>query len=220
MVRTCHTLVVKMQRQIEQARDALIVGLELLGGVSSSNVIPARLHGPIHVPQGETRYQRDHTSTTRLLHNHTTPRDKSHGRLRSRSTKTFPMATAIGRSFDEKSHEAICAGLRHKGIEVLEGTGARSEIIGFIAMDEGEVKGLTSIRYNIVSHLVVGSEETLLRHHKKTSSTTEDDHKAAAPILRAWGRYSPLCCMYIMDMIKACVSRRQVPRLHILVLVS
>ena len=164
-------------------------------------------YGPIHVPQGETRYQRDHTSTTRLLHNHTTPRDKSHDRLRSRSTKTFPMATVIGRSFDEKSHEAICAGLRHKGIEVLEGTGARSEIIGFIAMDEGEVKGLTSIRYNIVSHLVVGS-------------TTEDDHKAAAPILRAWGRYSPLCCMYIMDMIKACVSRRQVPRLHILVLVS
>lgn len=167
MVRTCHTLVVKIQRQIERARDALIVGLEFLGGVSSSNVIPARLHGPIHVPQGETRYQRDHTSATSLLHNHTTPRDKSHGRLRSRSTKTFPMATAIGKNFDEKSHEAIRAGLRLKGIEVLEGTGACSEIIGFIAIDEGEVKGLTSICYNIVSHLVVGSEETLLRHHKK-----------------------------------------------------
>lgn len=208
MVRTCHTLVVKMQRQIERTRDALIVGLELLGGASSSNVIPARLHGPIHLPQGETRHQRDHTSTTRLLYKHTTPRDKSHGRLLSRSTKTFPMATAIGKSFDEESHEAIRAGLRHKGIEVLEGTGACSEIIGFIAMDEDEVKGLTSIRYNIVSHLVVGSEETLLRHHKKTSSTTEDDHKAAAPILQVWGRYSPLCCMYIMDMIKACVSRR------------
>ena len=134
MVRTCHTLVVKMQSQIERARDALIVGLELLGGASSSNVIPARLHGPIHVPQGETRHQRDHTSTTRLLHNHTTPRDESHGRLRSRYTKTFPMATAIGKSFDEESHEAIRAGLRHKGIEVLEGTDACSEIIGFIAM--------------------------------------------------------------------------------------
>ncbi len=31
----------------------------------------------------------------------------------------------------------------------------------------GEVEGLTSIRYDIVSLLVIGSEKVFLRHHKK-----------------------------------------------------
>ena len=109
----------------------------------------------------------------------------------------------MGKSIDERSHEAIRAYLRHRGIEVLEeGCAHGSDGIGFIAMDEGElvfvdtatkcggydmpqeepdrerferiaaaylaeseVEGLTSIRYDIVSLLVVGSEKALLRHH-------------------------------------------------------
>ena len=34
-------------------------------------------------------------------------------------------------------------------------------------MHVGEVEGLTSIRYDIVSLLVIGSEKVFLRHHKK-----------------------------------------------------
>lgn len=52
---------------------------------------------------------------------------------------------------------------------------------------EVEAKELTSIRNDIVSLLVTGSENALLRHHK-TSSTTGGDPKAAAPGLRARGR--------------------------------
>ena len=112
--------------------------------------------------------------------------------------------TAMGKSIDEKSHEAIRAYLRHRGIEVLEeGWAHGSDSIDFIAMDdeelvfvdtatkcggydmprkepdqerferiaaaylaEFEVEGLTSIRYDIVSLLVTGSEKALLRHHK------------------------------------------------------
>ena len=102
MVRTCHTLVVKMQRQIEQARDALIVGLELLGGMSSSNVIPARLHGPIHVPQGETRYQRDHTSERAPVPSKTSmPLCLKPAQIASCdfSSKLLPITVAIGKVF-------------------------------------------------------------------------------------------------------------------------
>lgn len=110
----------------------------------------------------------------------------------------------MGKSIDEKSHEAIRAYLKHRGIEVLEeGWAHGSDSIDFIAMDdeelvfvdtttkcggydmpkeepdqerferiataylaESEVEGLTSIRYDIVSLLVTGSEKALLRHHK------------------------------------------------------
>ena len=110
----------------------------------------------------------------------------------------------MGKSIDERSHEAIRAYLRHRGIEVLEESWAHgSGSIDFIAMDdeelvfvdaatkcggydmpreepdqerferiaaaylaESEVEGLTSIRYDIVSLLVTGSEKALLRHHK------------------------------------------------------
>lgn len=110
----------------------------------------------------------------------------------------------MGKSIDERSHEAIRAYLRHRGIEVLEeGWAHGSDSINFIAMDdeelvfvdtatkrggydmpkeepdqehfervaaaylaESEVEGLTSIRYDIVSLLVTGSEKALLRHHK------------------------------------------------------
>ncbi len=110
----------------------------------------------------------------------------------------------MGKSIDERSHEAIRAYLEHRGIEVLEeGWAHGSDGIDFIAMDdeelvfvdtaikcgsydmpkeepdqerferiaaaylaESEVEGLTSIRYDIVSLLVVGSEKALLRHHK------------------------------------------------------
>lgn len=109
----------------------------------------------------------------------------------------------MGKSIDERSHEAIRAYLEHRGIEVLEeGWAHGPDGIGFIAMDEGElvfvetmtkcggcdmpqeepdwerferiaaaylaeseVEGLTSIRYDIVSLLVVGSGKALLRHH-------------------------------------------------------
>ena len=111
--------------------------------------------------------------------------------------------TAIGKSVDERSHQAIRAYLRHRGIEVLEeGWAHGSDSIDFIAMDdeelvfvdtatkcggydmpreepdqerferiaaaylaEAEVEGLTSIRYDIASLLVVGSDKALLRHH-------------------------------------------------------
>ena len=110
----------------------------------------------------------------------------------------------MGKRIDERSHEAIRAYLRHRGIEVLEeGWAHGSDSIDFIAMDdeelvfvdaatkcggydmpreepdqerferiaaaylaEAEVEGLTSIRYDIVSLLVTGSEKALLRHHK------------------------------------------------------
>ena len=110
----------------------------------------------------------------------------------------------MGKSIDERSHEAILAYLKHRGIEALEESWAHgSDSIDFIAMDEGElvfvdaatkcgghgmpreepdrerferiaaaylaeaeVDGLTSIRYDIVSLLVTGSEKALLRHHK------------------------------------------------------
>jgi hypothetical protein len=110
----------------------------------------------------------------------------------------------MGKSIDEKSHEAMRAYLRHRGIEVLEeGWAHGGDVADFIAMDggelvfvdtatkcggydmpkeepdperferiaaaypsEGEVEGLTSIRYDIVSLLVTGSEKALLRHHK------------------------------------------------------
>lgn len=51
---------------------------------------------------------------------------------------------------------------------------------------EAEVEGLTSIRYDIVSLLVTGSEKTLLRQHK---SVLNDGRypKTAAPSLRARG---------------------------------
>ena len=47
--------------------------------------------------------------------------------------------TAMGKSIDERSHEAIRAYLRHRGIEVLEeGWAHGSDGIGFIAMDDEE----------------------------------------------------------------------------------
>ncbi|MFC2647865.1 MAG: hypothetical protein ACFNZW_07910 [Coriobacteriaceae bacterium] len=42
----------------------------------------------------------------------------------------------------------------------------RFERIAAAYLAEAEVEGLTSIRYDIVSLLVVGSEKALLRHHK------------------------------------------------------
>ena len=110
----------------------------------------------------------------------------------------------MGKSIDKRSHEAIRAHLRHRGIEVLEeGWAHGSDSIDFIAANdeelvfvdtttkcggfdmpreepdqerfgliaaacvaEAEVEGLTSIRYDIVSLLVTGSEKALLRHHK------------------------------------------------------
>ena len=48
--------------------------------------------------------------------------------------------TAMGKRIDERSHEAIRAYLRHRGIEVLEeGWAHGSDSIGFIAMDDGEL---------------------------------------------------------------------------------
>jgi hypothetical protein len=44
------------------------------------------------------------------------------------------------------------------------GTIEPSTVRGYRA--EAEVEGLTSIHYDIVSLLVVGSEKALLRHHK------------------------------------------------------
>ena len=110
----------------------------------------------------------------------------------------------MGRSIDERPHEAIRAYLEHRGIGVLEeGWAHGSDSIDFIAANdeelvfvdaatkcggydmpreepnqerferiaaaylaEAEVEGLTSIRYDIVSLLVTGSEKALLRHHK------------------------------------------------------
>ena len=46
----------------------------------------------------------------------------------------------MGKSIDERSHEAIRTYLRHRGIEVLEeGWAHGSDSIDFIAMDEGEL---------------------------------------------------------------------------------
>ena len=42
----------------------------------------------------------------------------------------------------------------------------RFECIAAAYPSEGKVEGLTSIRYDIVSLLVTGSEKALLRHHK------------------------------------------------------
>ena len=42
----------------------------------------------------------------------------------------------------------------------------RFERIAATCLAEAEVEGLTSIRYDIVSLLVVSSEKALLRHHK------------------------------------------------------
>ncbi|WP_428859693.1 hypothetical protein AB4920_10035 [Bifidobacterium dentium] len=42
----------------------------------------------------------------------------------------------------------------------------RFERIAAAYLSEAELEGLTSIRYDIVSLLVVGSEKALLRHHK------------------------------------------------------
>ena len=128
---------------------------------------------------------------------HTTRRAKGAGPNTSRQT-------AMGKSINKRSHEAIRSYLKHRGIEVLkEGWAHGSDSIDFIAMDseelvfvdtttkcggfdmpreepdqerferiaaaylaEADVEGLTSIRYDIVSLLVTGSEKALLRHHK------------------------------------------------------
>lgn len=46
----------------------------------------------------------------------------------------------MGKSIDERPHEAIRTYLKHRGIEVLEeGWAHGSDGIGFIAMDEGEL---------------------------------------------------------------------------------
>lgn len=46
----------------------------------------------------------------------------------------------MGKSIDERSHEAIRAYLRHRGIEVLKEDWAHGpDGIDFIAMDEGEL---------------------------------------------------------------------------------
>ena len=42
----------------------------------------------------------------------------------------------------------------------------RFEHIAMACLAESEVEGLISIRYDIVSLLVTGSEKALLRHHK------------------------------------------------------
>ena len=42
----------------------------------------------------------------------------------------------------------------------------RFECIAAAYLDEAEMDGLTSIRYDIVSLLVTGSEKALLHHHK------------------------------------------------------
>lgn len=42
----------------------------------------------------------------------------------------------------------------------------RFERISAVYLAESEMEGLTSIRYDIVSLLVTGSEKALLRHHK------------------------------------------------------
>mgnify|MGYP001740701574 FL=1 len=108
------------------------------------------------------------------------------------------------KSIDERSHEAISANLKHRGIEALEKNWAHgSDGIDFIVMGdeelvfvdtatkcggfdmpreepdqerfqriataylaESKVEGLASIRHDIVSLLVTGSEKVLLRHHK------------------------------------------------------
>ena len=46
----------------------------------------------------------------------------------------------------------------------------RFERIAAAYLAEAEVEGLTSIRYDIVSLLVTGSEKALLRHHKNVLS--------------------------------------------------
>lgn len=127
-----------------------------------------------------------------------------HHKARQGSGPNTRRQIAIGKSIDERSHEAIRAYLKHRGIEVLEeGWAHGSDSINFIAMDneelvfvdtatkyggydmsreepdqecfkhiaatylaESEVEGLTSIRYDIMSLLVTGSEKALLRHHK------------------------------------------------------
>lgn len=107
----------------------------------------------------------------------------------------------MGKSTDERSHEAGCAYLEHRGIEILEEMWAHgSDSIDFITMDDElvfvdtttkfggydmpqeepdqerferiaaayltEAEGLTGIRYDIVSLLMVGSEKAFLRHRK------------------------------------------------------
>ena len=112
------------------------------------------------------------------------------------------------KSIDERSHKAISANLKHRGIEVLEENWAHgSDGIDFIVMDDEElvfvdtatkcggfdmpreeldqkhferiataylakskVEGLASIRHDIVSLLMTGSEKVLLRHHKNVLS--------------------------------------------------
>lgn len=68
----------------------------------------------------------------------------------------------------------------------------RFERIAAAYLAETEVETLTSIRYNIVSLLVTGSEKALLAI-TRTSSTTGGEPKAAAPGLRARGRTD---CVY------------------------
>ena len=62
----------------------------------------------------------------------------------------------------------------------------RFERIAAAYLAESKVEDFASIRYDIVSLLVTGSEKALLAT-TRTSSTTGDDPKAAAPGLRARG---------------------------------
>lgn len=68
----------------------------------------------------------------------------------------------------------------------------RFERIAAAYLVESEVEGLASIRYDIVSLLVTGSEKALLRATTRTSSTTEGDPKVTAPGLRTRGGASLL----------------------------
>lgn len=49
---------------------------------------------------------------------------------------------------------------------MVEGRGDPLRTRTALAAAESEVEGLTSIRYDIVSLLVTGTEKALLRHHK------------------------------------------------------
>ena len=71
-------------------------------------------------------------------------------------------------------------------IELAFTTGtSRGERVSAASLAEAEVEGLTSIRYDIVSLLVTGTEKARSCATTKTSSTTGGDSKAAAPGLQA-----------------------------------
>ena len=72
----------------------------------------------------------------------------------------------------------------------------RFERIAAAYLTESEAEGLTSIRYDIVSLLVTGSEKARLRHHKNVLNDGKLTLKQQVSGFRARGRASTVILLY------------------------